>query len=124
VLWTTVALALFIDVAGLIGNLYDRFGWYDIVVHTLNFFAFTLLVAWLLAGRTLTGAAEHPALFVLTVVVLGLGLGAFWELAEWVWDLTQPENVILGKFDTMVDFVADTVGALAAGLLLLRRLRA
>jgi hypothetical protein len=53
----------------------------------------------------------------LTITCVGLGFGVFWEIGEWLYDLSVRGNVILGKQDTMVDFVMDGIGAIGAGVL-------
>ncbi|HEV2091540.1 MAG TPA: hypothetical protein VGR18_00040, partial [Rubrobacter sp.] len=42
-------------VAGIVFNLYDRFHWYDEVIHAYNFFALTLVAAVYAYGAILTG---------------------------------------------------------------------
>lgn len=112
---------------GWIGN---WFGWYhewvafDEVVHSASFFSMTLLI----------GAYAHDSLFryvpgygiwkVLLVASAGIALGVMWELAEWLYDLSVTGNVIKDKRDTMVDFVCDSGGALAASLVALGVARA
>lgn len=50
-------------------------------------------------------------------------LGALWEIVEFCYDhfIAKP-NAILAKIDTVIDMSLDTLGALAAGLVLLRML--
>ncbi len=122
--WALLALGALAAVAGIVFNLYDRFHWYDEVIHTYNFFALTLLVAVYAYGVILTGAQEHGFVLVLFVTVFGLGLGALWEIAEFLYDhfVVKP-NAILPKRDTIIDMALDTAGALAAGLVRLWTLR-
>ena len=77
----------------------------------------TLLLAWLLYGVVLKGAEDRSILCVLTVVSLGLAVGALWEIAEWLYDLMVPANAILGKTDTIIDLLMDIAGATVAGIL-------
>lgn len=75
-------------------------------------------------GVVLAGGRKHGFLLVLTIAVIGLGLGAAWEIAEFGYDhfIAKP-NVILPKIDTIVDMILDALGALVAGLVCLRMLR-
>lgn len=73
-------------------------------------------------GTVLTGARNHGVLLVLAIVGLGLALGAFWEIWEWVYDEILRPNAILGKTDTIVDMIVGAVGAVAAGYPCLRTL--
>ncbi len=118
VAWVLVALGALAALAGVFFNLYNQFYWYDEVVHTYNFFAFTLLVAFYAYGVVLTGAREHGFLLILVVAVFGLGFGALWEIVEFAYDhfIVKP-NAILPKSDTIIDMSLDTVGALVAGAL-------
>jgi hypothetical protein len=53
-----------------------------------------------------------------------LGLGGLWEILEFLYDkLIVKPNVILPKFDTIMDMIMDTIGALVAALVHLRMLR-
>ena len=122
--WVLVALGALAAVAGVVLNLYDRFHWYDEVVHAYNFFALALLAAVYAYGAILTGAREHGFVLVLAVTVFGLGLGALWEMLEFAYDhfIVKP-NAILPKRDTIIDMALDTAGALVAGLVRLWMLR-
>ena len=122
--WVLVTVGMLAAVGGSIFNLYNRFHWYDEVVHAYNFFALTLLVAVYAYGVVLTGAREHGFVLVLFVTFFGLGLGALWEIAEFLYDhfIVKP-NAILPKRDTIIDMALDTAGALVAGLVRLWMLR-
>ena len=67
-------------------DLYDRFSWFDEVLHTFNFFAATLLVGLFSYGRVLSGVEGHRALLFAVLLGVGLGLGAVWETVEWAYD--------------------------------------
>jgi hypothetical protein len=47
-----------------------------------------------------------------------------WEVAEWAYDQVVPENAILGKEDTIIDLIMDTIGAVAAGVVSTRMVKA
>ena len=123
VAWVALTIAILVNAAGYLMDLYDRFWWFDDAIHTYTSFALSLLLALLLYGRVLTGARMHSVLFVLAVAVLGGGIGALWEIAEWGYDQLVPENAILGKTDTVIDMILDTMGSLAAGLVSLWMIR-
>jgi len=116
VVWGFVIIAILVNIAGYWLNLYDRFVWFDEVVHTYTSFALTLLSALLLYGEVLGGVRKRPILLVLTIASLGVALGALWEIAEWGYDQVSAGNDILGKRDTMIDLILDTLGAVAAGI--------
>lgn len=116
VVWGFIVIAILVNIAGYWLDLYDRFAWFDEVIHTYTAFSLTLLIALLLYGDVLAGVRRSPILLVLTVASLGVAIGALWEIAEWGYDLVSAGNDILGKRDTMIDLILDTVGAVAAGL--------
>ncbi len=111
-------------VAGVVFGRYWRFPRFDEALHAYDFFALTLLVVVQAHGVVLAGGREHGFLLVLTVAVIGLGLGAPWEIAEFGYEhfIAKP-NVILPKLGTTIDMIPDTAGVLVAGLVCLRMLR-
>jgi hypothetical protein len=104
---------------------YDRFTYYDVLVHVLV----PLLgapVVYIALARLDTlpdpsdarGSRRHLAgLFVVTLA-LGLAIGAAWEVLEWTSDEVFGSELTGGESDTIGDLVADTVGAICGGVLL------
>jgi hypothetical protein len=121
--WSLAALALLLNLAGYLLNLFEKIHWYDDVVHAYTSFAWTLLLALFLYDAVLKGVEVHPILYVLTVAGLGIGLGAVWEIIEWSYDQMVAGNVILGKTDTILDLILDLLGATLAGILSARMIR-
>ncbi len=116
-----VALAVLGDVAIFVFR--SLLPWYDGILHGYATFAYTLLFGLFAYGAVFSGAREHRLLLVLAIGSVGLALGALWEIAEWAYDQVVRPNVILGKFDTIVDLIMDTLGALAAALVCLKMLK-
>lgn len=114
--WGLGSAAAIVNALGYALSLY-RLPWFDEAVHGFTLFALTVLAAWLLRGQL--PSTRHAVAFVAIVTVFGLGLGALWEIAEWVYDSFSAGDTIRGKQDTMTDLVLDTAGALAAALLLM-----
>jgi hypothetical protein len=113
--WSIAIFALLVNIAGYLLNLYQRFWWYDDFLHAFTPFALTLLAALYLNGIVVIGAKERQLLFILTVASLGIAIGVLWEIAEWGFDQLVPGDVILGKQDTMVDLMLDSIGSILAG---------
>lgn len=122
--WVLAALGALAAVASVVFGLYELFFWFDEALHAYNFFALTLLFAVYAHGVILAGGRRNGFLLVLTIAVIGLGLGAAWEIAEFGYDhfIAKP-NVILPKLDTIIDMILDAAGALVAGLVCLKMLR-
>jgi hypothetical protein len=107
-------------------RLYDRFGYYDVVVHFLvPLFGAPCVYIALARLDTLpdpadaTGSRRHLAGIFVVTLALGLAIGAVWEVLEWTSDEVFGSNLSLGEQDTIGDLVADSAGALCGGLLLL-----
>jgi hypothetical protein len=104
---------------------YDRFGYYDILVH----FLVPLLgapVVYIALARLDTlpdpsdarGSRRHLAGIFVVTLALGLAIGAAWEVLEWTSDEVLGSELTGGESDTIGDLVADTVGAICGGVLL------
>ncbi|HET6568954.1 MAG TPA: hypothetical protein VFG50_13400 [Rhodothermales bacterium] len=114
--WIAIAVAIAANAAGYLFNLWDTPIWFDEVVHGYTLFALTFLLAVTLY-RFLSEQPGHGLLIVLAIVALGLAIGALWEVYEWGRDQMTGRNTILGKYDTIIDLVMDTLGSLIAALL-------
>ena len=111
-----IVIAMLANIAGYVWNLYNQIRLFDEILHAFTTFALTLPIALLLYQVILIGAHSRPILFILTVACLGLAIGAIWEIAEWAYDQIVPGNVILGKNDTIIDLMVDTIGSIIAGI--------
>ncbi|GHG21071.1 hypothetical protein GCM10017322_18010 [Paracoccus aerius] len=120
--WSLAVLLLAANVAGYAFDLYAAAWWFDRVLHAATLFAITFWLALLVCTRVF-----RPGWTLITaamVTSLGVAIGAWWEVAEWAFDLLAPGNVIKGKNDTVIDIIMDTLGAVFAALLAPRFLRA
>ena len=106
---------------------YDRWDWFDRVVHFLVPMLFSLVAYIGLARADLVldphdqvaDVRRGPALFLISFA-FGVALGAVWEIVEYTLDALGFTNLSEGNADTVGDLVADTAGSLVgAGLLLL-----
>ncbi len=114
--WILLAIAVVVNIAGYIFNLYSQFVWFDEVIHAYTTFAMTLAVALYAYGPVLTGAHKHTILFILMVTSIGLAIGGVWEVAEWVYDwLLIQKNTIKSVPDRLIDLIMDSVGGVVAG---------
>lgn len=115
--WFLLGAAALANIAGYVGNLYRQFWWFDEALHGFTMFAVTLLLGLLVYGTVLTGARDHSLVLILVVASIGVALGGLWEVAEWAYDQMAAANAIKGKQDTIIDLIVDTVGAVAAGIM-------
>lgn len=105
-----------IDVTGNTLDLYDRIGWWDDANHAVNWFLLSLG-----AGLLIARADVRPR-WALALLVAGFGaLTAIgWELAEWFAFIRHGTELDTAYQDTLGDEALGSLGAIAAGLLLLR----
>lgn len=115
VAWSFAALLLAANVAGYAFDLYAAAWWFDRVLHAATLFAITLWLALLVCASVFQ--PERILIAVVLITSLGVAIGAWWEVAEWAFDLMSPGNVIKGKDDTVIDIIMDTLGAVVAAAL-------
>jgi hypothetical protein len=106
-------------------DLYVAYDWLDVVVHAVacglvTVTAHRLLVAAAVlpppGDRTLRLSAVGV---VVTLLALGVLLGVVWEVGEWLGHTHLDRRIQVGYDDTMEDLLADGLGALVAGLVVL-----
>ena len=118
--WTLLAVLVAVNAAGYLYDLYGQFWWFDRILHACTIFAITLWLALFVFGRTLKGENRYRILNLFLIASVGVALGTLWEVAEWAFDQVAPGDVIKGKYDTLVDILMDTAGALLAGTMALK----
>ncbi len=98
---------------GEVGDYYDRFWWWDTLLHAGAAFSFGFigfLVLFLLQSRQKLQAS--PLLISMFAFSFGLAIGALWEIFEFAVDSLFGLNMQKsGLPDTMGDLIIDTVGA-------------
>jgi len=115
--WAGGAVALVANIGGYAFDLYQAFWWFDRVLHSGTMLAITFWLAVIVFAPPLkTGS---PVLLFFLIAAVGVAIGALWEVAEWVFDMVAPSDVIKGKNDTVLDIIMDTIGALIAACMAL-----
>jgi hypothetical protein len=110
-------------------DLYVTYDWLDVVVHTIACGLVTASVHRLLVTRSVLPSPGERRLrragvgVVVMVLALGMLLGVAWEVGEWLGHTYLDHRIQVGYDDTMGDLLADGLGALLAGLLVLRSAR-
>ncbi len=117
--WTAFALIMapfLIDVSGNTADLYDTVVWWDDANHLVNWF---LLCAGL--GLLVARADVRPR-WALALLVAGIGalLAIGWELGEWYTFIRHGTELATAYEDTLGDEVLGSLGAVLAGLLVVR----
>jgi len=85
---------------------------YDMFVHCFGF-GFATLFSYYILKPYLKVKRIHWALSVL-IVFIGMGIGAFNEIIEFILVLTLPKTGVGGYDNTMWDIVFNTIGAIIA----------
>lgn len=109
-------IAALINAGGWAWDLFNKPGPYDEIAHTYTLFALTLAIGFLLFDRLFTSFYDHRILFIVIIACLGIAIGAWWEVAEWVADFFTPKQIVSGLDDTITDIMLDSVGAICAAL--------
>lgn len=112
--WVLTAVMLLANVAGYVFDLYQRFWWFDRILHACTLFALTFWAAIFLCSKVLVGTTDHPLLRMLMIASVGVAVGGWWEVAEWGFDHLMPTDVIKGKYDTVLDLIVDSSGSVLA----------
>lgn len=119
--WILLAVGAIVAIVGIAADWSARWFWFDEAMHFLLMFAAALVACMSLYGKALRGARGHPMPLVITIVLVGTGLGAFWEIGEWLYErLFTDLAIATSKQDTMIDLLLDALGAFLAGLIALR----
>ena len=105
-------------------GLYDLFPSYDNYVHFLTPMLCSQVAYIALARlevlpdpRDDTSTPHYVGIFLVTLS-LGLAIGAVWEVIEWSSDGVLGSNLSMGNDDTVGDLIADGLGSMTGGLLL------
>jgi hypothetical protein len=105
-------------------GLYEKIGFYDLIVHSLASFFFAPVLYILFARaevladlKQVTTAHHFVGVFVATLA-LGLAAGAVWEMTEYTSDHFFGTKLARSERDTATDLMVDGAGAAAGGALL------
>ena len=111
---------------GEVGNFYERFWWWDVVMHTGSAIGFamigTVIMLIFVRGDRLSAP---PLLLAAMAFAFAVSIGAIWEIFEYAMDQIFGLNMQKsGLHDTMTDLIVDSIGALigaVAGYIYLKR---
>lgn len=107
-------IAALINAGGWAWDWFNKPGLYDEVAHSYTLFAITLAIGFLLFDRLFASFYDHRVLFIVIIACLGISIGAWWEVVEWVADFFTPKQIVSGIDDTITDLMLDSAGALLA----------
>ncbi len=120
----SLIVAMVLIAWGEVLGVYDSWRYYDNVVHTTVPLLLTGVVYVLLMRlgvlpelRELTQLHQRIGFF-LTALMLGMAIGAGWEIVEWSLDELTGSNLATSVTDTATDLIWDTIGAATSALIL------
>lgn len=119
--------ALFVFLSLYLGSafdFYDRFWWWDMVLHTSSGFLLGIIgfiALFLLNHIDRLPAGIKPAFLGFFAVTFAVTLGVVWEIFEFAMDRLHPawdmQVAGTGVADTMEDLIVDTVGAMVVAIM-------
>ncbi len=117
---TLFFVLLAMTVAHILGNaffLYWKWWWFDLAIHFLGGFWAGGVMLWFFVTRVMTNSEVRRSriVYVLFAVCAAFFIGILWETYEVLLDSTLSRSPDY-FFDTVTDLVADSVGALCAGI--------
>src|SRR5215210_2953649 len=105
-------------------GIYDSWRYYDNVVHTTVpllltgvVYVFMIRLQVMPELRELVRTSQRVGFF-LTVMMMGMAIGAAWEIVEWTLDTTTGSHLVISTTDTATDLIWDTIGSAGAATIL------
>lgn len=101
---------------GEVGGFYEKFWWWDVVLHTGSAVGFGLIGAIILILLFQEGKVKaSPVWISVFAFSFAVAIGAVWEIFEFGMDQIFGMNMQRsGLVDTMADLIVDSIGALLA----------
>jgi len=105
---------------GTLLDIYHSSKFYDRYLHLFGCFSFSLLIYSVL-NEVITQAIESKIYVFLFIMTLGITIGAFFEIAEFIHDnLSKQEKYQHGLIDTNFDIIFNIVGSFLAAIVSIR----
>jgi uncharacterized membrane protein YjdF len=96
-------------------NLYNKSKNFDRIAHGIGSFSLAIFTYYFLANFLRYGGSK--AFQAVYILLLGISLGAVYEIIEFVIDLNNPKKLQRGLRDTNFDIFSDIVGSTGAAIL-------
>jgi uncharacterized membrane protein YjdF len=120
----SVILVMFLLAWGSALSIYGSWGFYDNLVHFITPLLTTGMLYLLLVRLGVLPdfhdlkQLHHRIGFFLTVLALGMAIGAGWEVIEWTLDQFSDVGRVASADDTATDLISDTLGSAGSALIL------
>lgn len=114
-----IVITTYADTLGTAGHMYDRYVSYDKFTHFLGSAAVASAVGDVLIAKSRKGSLDwSPRKMMIMAAGIAIGMGAIWEVYEYVGDRLLDTGRDGGIWDTSYDLVSDSAGAISAAVLL------
>ncbi len=121
---STIALALFLHMAGGINRWYWKFmPYYDKLAHGVSALALGLLIFSFLLVLDYWEIRVRPSRILLLIFVLVFLFGLSWEVGEYYIDVLVQSSYNNGITDSILDIISNTIGSIVAVALASRYLK-
>ena len=120
----SVILVMFLLAWGSALSMYGSWGFYDNLVHFITPLLTTGMLYLLLVRLGVLPELHdlrhlhHRVGFFVTVMALGMAIGAGWEVVEWLLDQLSDVGRVADASDTATDLISDTLGSAGSALIL------
>ena len=116
-----IALAIFLHAYGVLLLKYDVLVYYDTITHTTSSVIVSLCVYYtLMCYHAYSGGKVNFSGWTMSifVAVIMMGFSAYWEVFEFIVDITTGTNMQYSPFDTLRDMLANTFGSICVSVAL------
>ncbi|HET9662207.1 MAG TPA: phosphatase PAP2 family protein [Thermomicrobiales bacterium] len=114
-----IVVTTYADTLGTAGHMYDRYISYDKITHFLGSAAVASAVGDVLIAKARKGSISwSPRKMMIMAAGIAIGMGALWEVYEYVGDRLLDTGRDGGMTDTTYDLISDSAGAIFAAALL------
>ncbi|MDQ4074641.1 MAG: hypothetical protein M3220_00175 [Chloroflexota bacterium] len=108
-----LAVVLFVEMLGRTFHLYEGHPFpFDVLSHGMIIGVISMFIVLLIYAFFVRQNIDYDTWFIIVAgVIIGLGIGALYELYEWMMDMFFNTNLLHGIRDTMIDLAVGGLGA-------------
>ena len=96
-------------------NFYNKTKYYDRFLHVLGAFAFSLF-SYSIISKIIMPNNSSKIYISIFVAAIGISLGVFLEILEFILDISRKKNNQKGLKDTNFDLISNVIGSTLAGV--------
>lgn len=110
----TIVLAVFFHGYGALNSIYDKVGWYDIIIHIVSSITVGLCIfyALMIVDRYDDKVSFGKNGIVLFIIMISITLSIYWEVFELIIDVMYETTMQYSPYDTIKDMISNSVGGI------------